>query len=554
MSNIISWAGTRTGLRPAAQYVRMSTEHQRYSPDNQKAVIDAFAAERGFEIVRTYQDNGKSGLTLSKRPGLQQLLADVLSGSAGFDAILVLDVSRWGRFQDTDQAAHYEYICREAGVEVHYCSEPFENDGGPLAAILKTMKRVMAAEYSRELSTRISRAQRHQAGLGFAQGGETPLGLRRQVVGEDGKRRNILQPGQSKAFRTDKIIFAPGPAREIALVRRIFELYVHKEMRLGEIETWLNRKKYRQASGRPWTSAAVRGVLTQHLYSGRYVFGRRYNNLGRKSMLSPDRWVDAEVMEPIVPTALFEAAQARRAATMCTILSKQELLTRLARLLEEEGYLSGPLVDRCPYLPKTVALRNNFGSVRAAFRMVGYEIPSRFAKNPDGHIYSNEDLLDELRRIHRERGYLCAHAIVTDERTPGKSTFVRRFGSLRRAFTLAGFPMTWGERQVAGRAHKAWVGGDISPPRRPIRRNPDGSHFTDEQLIENLRRLLARHGHLSGPVIDSEPNFPGRNFYYARFGSLTQAYLLAGYVGTRSEINMASAKRSKARALNASSD
>ena len=547
MSNIISWAGT--GLRPAAQYIRMSTEHQRYSPDNQKAVITAFAAERGFDVVRTYQDSGKSGLTLSKRPALQQLLADVLSGSADFKAILVLDVSRWGRFQDTDQAAHYEYVCRDAGVEVHYCSEPFENDGGPLAAILKTMKRVMAAEYSRELSTRISRAQRHQAGLGFKQGGDTPLGLRRQVIGEDGKRRNVLQPGQRKAFGTDRIIYAPGPAREIALVRKIFELYVNEEMRLGQIEIWLNRTKYRQASGRPWTSAAVRVVLTQQLYSGRYVFGRRYNNLGRKAMLSPDRWVAVDVMEPIVPVALFEAAQARRAATMRMMLSKQELLTRLARLLEEEGYLSGPLVDRCPYLPNRMALRNNFGSVRAAFRMVGYEVPSRWAKNAEGHEYSDEDLLDELRRIHRERGYLCAHAIVTDERTPGKSTFVRRFGSLGNAFSLAGFPMTWGERQMAGRAHKAWMGEGPTAFRRPIRRNPDGSHFTDEQLIDNLRALLARHGHLSGPVIDSEPNFPGRNFYYQRFGSLTHAYLLAGYFGTKGEINRASAKRSKARKM-----
>jgi DNA invertase Pin-like site-specific DNA recombinase len=551
VSNIISWAGT--GLRPAAQYIRMSTEHQRYSPDNQKAVIEAFAAERGFDVVRTYQDSGKSGLTLSKRPALQQLLADVLSGSADFKAILVLDVSRWGRFQDTDQAAHYEYVCRDAGVAVHYCSEPFENDGGPLAAILKTMKRVMAAEYSRELSTRVSRAQRQQAGLGFKQGGETPLGLRRQVIGEDGKRRNILQPGQSKAFRTDKVIYAAGPAREIALVRKIFELYVNEEMRLGQIEVWLNRKRYRQASGRPWTSAAVRGVLTQQLYSGRYVFGRRYNNLGHKAMLSPDRWVAADVMEPIIPADLFDAAQARRAATTRMVLSKQELLTRLARLLDDEGYLSGPLVDRCSYLPNRMALRNNFGSVRAAFRIVGYEIPSREAKDAEGHVYSDEDMLEELRRIHRERGYLNGHAIVTDARTPGKSTFVRRFGSLGNAFALAGFPMKWGERQIAGRAHRAWSGEAPSKSRRPIRRNPDGSHFTDEQLIDNLRTLLARHGHLSGPIIDSEPNFPGRSFYYARFGKLTHAYRLAGYFGTKGEINRASAKRSKARALQGSS-
>lgn len=193
-----------------------------------------------------------------------------------------------------------------------------------------------------------------------------------------------------------------------------------------------------------------------------------------------------------------------------------------------------------------MALRNNFGSVRAAFRLVGYEIPSREAKNADGKVFSDEDLLDELRRIHRERGYLNGHAIATDAHTPGKSTYVRRFGSLCGAFALAGFPMTWGERQIAGRAHRAWIGEAPSKSRRPIRRNPDGSPFTDEQLIENLRTLLVRHGHLSGPIIDSEPNFPGRNFYYTRFGKLTHAYRLAGFFSTKGQINRASAKRSKA--------
>src|SRR3546814_3509559 len=59
---------------PAAQYIRMSTEHQRYSPDNQKAAIASFAEARGFEIVKTYLDQGKSGLTLAKRDELKQLL------------------------------------------------------------------------------------------------------------------------------------------------------------------------------------------------------------------------------------------------------------------------------------------------------------------------------------------------------------------------------------------------------------------------------------------------------------------------------------------------
>lgn len=66
--------------------------------------------------------------------------------------ILVYDVSRWGRFQDADESAHYEYICKRAGIQVAYCAEQFENDGSPVSTIVKSLKRAMASEYSRERS------------------------------------------------------------------------------------------------------------------------------------------------------------------------------------------------------------------------------------------------------------------------------------------------------------------------------------------------------------------------------------------------------------------
>ena len=89
----------------AAQYVRMSTEHQKYSTENQAEIISLYAVERGFEIVRTYADEGKSGLRLDGRDALKQLISDVEAGDTPFGAILVYDVSRWGRFQDADQSA-----------------------------------------------------------------------------------------------------------------------------------------------------------------------------------------------------------------------------------------------------------------------------------------------------------------------------------------------------------------------------------------------------------------------------------------------------------------
>src|SRR5689334_24537625 len=105
----------------AAQYVRMSTEHQQYSTENQADVIREYAAKRGLEIVRTFADAGKSGLRLDGRDALKQLIDTVLAGHADFHTILVYDVSRWGRFQDADESAYYEYICKRAGITVQYC-------------------------------------------------------------------------------------------------------------------------------------------------------------------------------------------------------------------------------------------------------------------------------------------------------------------------------------------------------------------------------------------------------------------------------------------------
>ena len=136
-------------LVPAACYARRSTGLQYYSIEHQLAQIEAFAVAKGFELVRTFTDD-RSGLTLSGRPGLRALLGEALSGVAVFKTILVYDVSIWGRFQDLDQAAHYEFICRKSGISVEYCNEPFSNNGSPEANLIKQIKRSIAAEYSRD--------------------------------------------------------------------------------------------------------------------------------------------------------------------------------------------------------------------------------------------------------------------------------------------------------------------------------------------------------------------------------------------------------------------
>lgn len=143
----------------AAQYLRMSTEHQQYSTENQSRAISEYANTHSFLITRTYSDPAKNGLWLKNRPGLRELLKDVTSGQTPYRAILVYDVSRWGRFQDTDKSAHYEFLCKSAGIPVHYCAETFPNDGSLPSLMMKALKRVMAGEYSRELRDKVLAGQ-----------------------------------------------------------------------------------------------------------------------------------------------------------------------------------------------------------------------------------------------------------------------------------------------------------------------------------------------------------------------------------------------------------
>lgn len=192
---------TQASLFRAAQYVRMSTEHQQYSTENQADKIREYATRRGIEIIKTYADEGKSGLRIDGRQALQQLIKDVEAGNADFQIILVYDVSRWGRFQDADESAYYEYICRRAGIQVAYCAEQFENDGSPVSTIVKGVKRAMAGEYSRELSAKVFAGQCRLIELGFRQGGPAGYGLRRVLIDQSGAvKSEVTIPRQSRGL------------------------------------------------------------------------------------------------------------------------------------------------------------------------------------------------------------------------------------------------------------------------------------------------------------------------------------------------------------------
>jgi len=357
----------------AAQYVRMSTEHQQYSTDNQADKINEYAEKRGIEIIKTYADDGKSGLSIGGRAALQKLIADVETGAADFNVILVYDVSRWGRFQDADESAYYEYICKRAGIQVAYCAEQFENDGSPVSTIVKGVKRAMAGEYSRELSVKVFAGQCRLIELGLRQGGAAGFGLRRVLVDERGNIKSELKRGEHKSFQTDRVILMPGPDEEVAWVGKMYRWLIEEELTFREIVDQLNEEGVTTDLDRPWTPATVRTVLTNEKYIGNNVYNRSSFKLKKLHVDNPpDMWVRKEgAFEGIVPLEFFLTAQEIITARSAR-LSDEELLDHLKRLYADEGQLSGVLIDQTPDMPSSSAYRNRFGSLARAYEMIGY--------------------------------------------------------------------------------------------------------------------------------------------------------------------------------------
>src|SRR5207253_1470460 len=172
----------------------------------------------------------------------QSLMLEVESGAAGFQAILVYDVSRWGRFHDADEGAYHEYVCSRAGIRVHYCGEQFDNDGSIGSVLLKNVKRVMAGEYSRELSVKVFAGQCRLVELGFRQGGAAGYGLRRQLVDEDRAPKGELGRGDRKSLQTDRVVLTLGPQVEVDRVRQIYSMFVEQGLSEPEIASKLNQQ------------------------------------------------------------------------------------------------------------------------------------------------------------------------------------------------------------------------------------------------------------------------------------------------------------------------
>ena len=388
----------------AAEYVRMSTEHQQYSTENQADKIRDYARLQGIEIVRTYADDGKSGLKIGGRLSLQKLLKDVEDGTVDFQMVLVYDVSRWGRFQDADESAYYEYICKRAGIQVIYVAEQFENDGSPISTIVKGVKRAMAGEYSRELSNKVFIGQCRLIENGFRQGGSAGYGLRRVLIDQTGTIKGPLRRGEQKSLQTDRVILLPGPEEEIRQVNAIFRWLIDEDLSIAAIARRLNDLGARTDLGRSWTFTTVREVLTNEKYIGNNLYNRRSYKLKKLAVKNPpEMWIRKQAaFEGLVPVEVFFTVQEILHAR-ARKYTDEEVLELLRRVFLNRGSLSVSILKQSSELPCVESLTHRFGSLCKAYELVGFH-----PKNDLSHF----GISRKLRQLHPGIVQRTRHAIT----------------------------------------------------------------------------------------------------------------------------------------------
>jgi hypothetical protein len=203
-----------------------------------------------------------------------------------------------------------------------------------------------------------------------------------------------LKIGEHKSLQTDRVILVRGPDEEVETVKWMYEAFVRHGLAESEIAEDLNKRGVRTDFDRPWTRGTVHQVLTNEKYIGNNVYHRTSFKLKKKHVVNPpDRWIRAEgAFEGIIEPTVFFTAQGIILARSRKF-SDEEMLEKLRGILRKHGKISGILIDEAEEMPSSAAFRHRFGSLVAAYRLIGY--------TPQID-YSFIEVNRELRRRHPE--------------------------------------------------------------------------------------------------------------------------------------------------------
>jgi len=358
-------------FRAVAYYRHSARDRQENSVAIQKELVQNWAKENGVDIIHDFADRGKSGLTAEGRDGFNDMMENWVKMRKDFDFVLCLDVSRWGRFQDLDLSASYSSECKRHGKQVIYTTLGMPRPDDPLFPVYLQFERFRVAQFSKELSVKVSHGCIRIAQQGYWLGGGPPYGYDRLLLDEARKPVHVLEHRQKKGIQNQRVTLTLGPEEQVSTVRRIFAELIAHGPDFELIAESLNQVGLRSARGGPWNAGKVRRILTNQIYAGTMVYNKTTQKLMTPTRRNPRKdWIITPgAFAPLVEQSIFDRTQAILAQA-AQRYSPEMMLGHLERLHGEHGFLRASLLSADDEAPSASTYATHFGSLDAAYQQV----------------------------------------------------------------------------------------------------------------------------------------------------------------------------------------
>lgn len=364
--------------RAVAYYRHSAQDRQENSVEIQQDQVRKFAADNGIEIIKEFIDRGITGIVAEGRDGFNDMLAYVENDAAAFDYVLILDVSRWGRFQDTDESAHFSWLCTKKGKRVVYVTMGFPKENDLMHGVQLSFERYRAAAYSRELSGKVWKGCAKIASSGYWAGGVAPYGMCRLLLDEQRNPVQILKAGEHKAIHNQRVTLALGDKAEVDTVRLIFTAFADEAQSPEEIAARLNHTGIPSPGGGRWSQGIVYAMLKNEIYGGVMVWNKTSKKMKSKSRHNPvSDWIRTnEAFDCLVPPEIYARAHQlikARDEERRRRYSETDMLAKLKALYERYGMVSGRLFASAKMVtPSTYA--HHFRSLDLAHQALFREV------------------------------------------------------------------------------------------------------------------------------------------------------------------------------------
>lgn len=254
------------------------------SIDAQLRAIKVFARSNGYELISSFIDKAKSGMS-DKRCEFQKMIN--LSDTGKFDAVIVHKLDRFSR--DRYDSINYKIKLRSNNIKVISVTEKIDDtpEGELLEGIIESVNQL----YSKNLARETLKGLKENAYKAISTGGTPPLGYN-----FDDNKKLIINENEAEA------------------VRLIFHMYL-ENYSYPKIINKLNQLGYKTKKNNFFAKNSLYEILKNEKYSGVFVYNKMEGKFSNGKRNSHKSKTESEIIKiaggcpTIIPKDIFNIAQ-----------------------------------------------------------------------------------------------------------------------------------------------------------------------------------------------------------------------------------------------------